>query len=92
MSKRDRRLAETRYAGQMSATERAREKEAARQARKAREEADSLAVMRGAVARPRDEASRRRGRSSRRSATDGAGGESFADRDTRGFLYRLRRG
>lgn len=98
MSKRDEELAKKyRAKGKISASEEARRKAQERADKRARKEEkrrsggamsvrDAMEVMRKG---PRDEASLRRARSHRRNSSDGDGGESFADRSTRGFARRF---
>lgn len=81
MSARDRRLAE-KYAakGRESASQAARRKEQERGSGGSASDGDRMGVMRRLAGTPRDTASRDRARAHQRSATDGSGGESFADR------------
>lgn len=92
MSARDRKLAE-RYAakGRESASEAARRKEQERGFRNGSSGGDQMGVMRRLAGTPRDTSSRDRARAHQRSAIDGSGGESFADRDapaTTGWFRR----
>lgn len=61
MSERDRRLAETKYAGRKSASEKAAEKSRAKTAE------DPMTVMRRVIAEPRSEESRQRAQRHNRS-------------------------
>lgn len=81
MSARDRRLAE-KYAakGKVSASEAARKKREEKESRSDSSGGDRMGIMRRLAAAPRDTSSRNRARSHQRSAADGSGGESFADR------------
>lgn len=96
MSTRDERLA-AKYAakGKESASDRARRKTAERQAKGTAPAPTGLSpqdAMRSLISAPRTEESRRLGRASRRTASDGAGGESFADRDAKSTTGWFRRG
>lgn len=85
------RAAKLRAKGKMteSATDRAKRRQSEKGSRRGRQEpetemsGDDRSAMQRLISAPRSDESRTRGRASRAAATDGSGGESFADRSAR---------